>query len=30
MMNTVGSTTTHYTIHPQMTGTLIVRERSEP
>jgi plastocyanin len=27
MMNTVGKTTIHCTIHPQMTGTLIVRER---
>ncbi len=26
-MNTVGMTTIHCTIHPQMTGTLIVRER---
>ena len=26
-MNTVGQTTIHCTIHPQMTGTLIVRER---
>ena len=26
-MNTVGTTTIHCTIHPQMTGTLIVRER---
>ena len=25
VMNTVGSTTIHCTIHPQMTGTLIVR-----
>jgi plastocyanin len=27
VMNTVGSTTIHCTIHPQMTGTLIVKER---
>lgn len=26
-MNTVGTTAIHCTIHPQMTGTLIVRER---
>lgn len=26
-MNTVGKTTIHCTIHPQMTGTLTVRER---
>ena len=27
VMNTVGTTGIHCTIHPQMTGTLVVRER---